>query len=299
MVNITTIPTPERNREERDKFLDDLFADVKGYSEGKTSPKLVEPSTLAEPTTPPPPEPTPRPPAAVVPQTKEPEEAKPLEEKEEIESYPLYYEDGKVITIIKGQTWSWTKNGKVTTSTISSIRPGKEKGILAVSFNKEEPLEDTVDEWKRVFESATFVSDNEGKLIRAKIGEVVEYSNRNRRVEPKEAAGVTYEDGRIVDENIVRPPQVEVPEPVVEAPKEPEVPPAVEKADKEISQAVEAVPAVAAEEEEEAKEIQEPPTDTTPQAGAIASRQKMVSAEGDAGAEEAAGVEGVWSPLEK
>lgn len=222
--------------------------------------------------------------------------------KEEIQSYPLYGEDGRVITLIKGQTWIIGENGSPTSKRISALRIGENKDQLLIGFNDEKPEEKSTAEWKLIFSQAELSRDGEHELERAKISEAVKYSSKS--VEPVEASGVAYQDGEIVKENIVPVPQVTVAPAEVEQPSAAEeiaagVPKDVVEAEQQIAQVVEtAVSPVVAEEKVMATGVQEPPTDTSGTPSIAETHQKLVSGVGDAGASEAAKVEEVWNPLE-
>lgn len=196
-------------------------------------------------------------------------------EKEELQSYPLYYEGGKVITLIVGQTWLLREDRDTVSKRISSISLSNKKDELFIGFNDFGTEEKSIEKWKRDFESAKLVSDGEHDLERAKIGEAIEYSTQS--VKPEEASGVAYQDGKIAKENIILVPQVAVAPAAVEASAAgvaeevaAGVPEEVIEAEKQVAQAVETVvPAVATKEQAEAVETQEPATATVSKDAAV------------------------------
>lgn len=189
-------------------------------------------------------------------------------EQEEIQSYPLYLEDGSVITIIKNQSWLMAGESKV----ITSIRLGPDKSSLFIGFNDRPSEQRTTDEWKTAFESSKLLGDGVHELERARMGDVERYKvpekteakYQTREVSPKEAAGVkNIYDGKELVAEKVHIPAVAVegaevaevaPDLVVQA-AETEVSKEVKEQQQIIAEAVESVPglgeAVVAEEKKE------------------------------------------------
>ena len=193
-------------------------------------------------------------------------------EQEELQSYPLYLEDGSVITIVKNQSWLMAGEPKV----ITSIRLGPDKSSLFIGFNDHPSEQRTTDEWKTAFESSKLLGDGVHELERARIGDVESYKTaekteakyQTREVSPIEAAGVkNIHDGKEIVAEEVHIPAVavegaevaEVSDPVAQA-AETENLRKVEEQQHIIAKAVETVPgagdAVVAEEKRERGEAE-------------------------------------------